>query len=132
MNASDDGNIDLSGSGYRYILQDAEWVKKNTYNGPIALGKVDVLWIANNLGPYAGSEPVITLITVPDPPPEPVGPSDIDSILDAFIDQINVQQVVTVVAAAAGVSIGLVFLWWGARKVKAAFMKAFTSGKLRI
>lgn len=42
--------------------------------------------------------------------------SDFTAILTAIQGQISVSTVVGVLAAAAGISIGLVFMWWGARK----------------
>lgn len=51
------------------------------------------------------------------------------SILDACTAQISVSTVVEVLAVGVGASIGLVFMWWGARKLIAILMKAFRKGK---
>lgn len=53
------------------------------------------------------------------------------SVIDAVSAQISVTSVVEVLAYAVPVSIGLVFMWWGVRKVTAMVMGAFRKGKLR-
>lgn len=58
--------------------------------------------------------------------------SDVESIITAVQGQISVATVVAVLAAVAGVSIGLVFAWWAARKGVSSIMAAFRKGKLRI
>ena len=47
-------------------------------------------------------------------------------------DQISVGTVVGVIAAAIGAGIGLVFMWWGVRKLVRVLMSAFKSGKLKV
>lgn len=64
--------------------------------------------------------------------PRLVEAKDFDNLFLAYTNQINLPFVVVVLAGAAGVSVGLVFLWWGARKVSGSVMKAFKKGKIRI
>lgn len=56
--------------------------------------------------------------------------SDFQSVITAITGQIDVGSVVGVLAAAAGVCIGLVFMWWGVRKVTRMVMSAFRKGKI--
>lgn len=58
--------------------------------------------------------------------------SDWSAVLDALTAQISVSSVVGVIAAVIGAGIGLVFMWWGVRKLIRAIMSAFKSGKLRV
>lgn len=55
--------------------------------------------------------------------------ADFKSILTAATSQISVGTVVEVLAVGVGASIGLVFMWWGAKKLIAILMKAFRKGK---
>ena len=41
-------------------------------------------------------------------------------------------QVLTVLGTVAGVGIGFVLMWFGARKIKSSFVNAFTKGKLSL
>lgn len=59
-----------------------------------------------------------------------IGWSDLSSVLSAITDQISVTTVIAVVAGAIGASIGLVFMWWGVRKLIRVLMAAFRKGKL--
>lgn len=59
-----------------------------------------------------------------------VGWSDLSSVLSAITDQISVSTVVAVVAGAIGAAIGLVFMWWGVRKLIRVLMGAFRKGRL--
>lgn len=59
-----------------------------------------------------------------------VGWSDLSDVLTAITGQISVTTVIAVVAGAIGASIGLVFMWWGVRKLIRVIMNAFRSGKL--
>lgn len=54
------------------------------------------------------------------------------SVIDAMAAQISVSTVVGVLAALVGASIGLVFMWWGVRKMARALMSAFKKGKLSV
>ena len=62
----------------------------------------------------------------------PIQYSDFESIITTLQSQISVQTVVAIIVAAVGASVGLVFMWWGARKVSGALMAAFKKGKIRI
>lgn len=62
--------------------------------------------------------------------PSPVAWSDLSSVLTAITGQITVANVVAVIAGAIGASIGLVFMWWGVRKLIRVLMSAFRKGKL--
>lgn len=54
------------------------------------------------------------------------------SLFDILTAQLNVQSIVGVIAAILGVCVGLVFLWWGARKALSMLMAAFKRGKVSI
>ena len=60
----------------------------------------------------------------------PIGWSDLSDVLTAITGQISVTTVIAVVAGAIGASIGLVFMWWGVRKLIRVLMAAFRKGKL--
>ena len=59
-----------------------------------------------------------------------VGWSDLSSVLTAITGQITVANVIAVIAGAIGAAIGLVFMWWGVRKLIRVLMSAFRKGKL--
>lgn len=59
-----------------------------------------------------------------------IGWSDLSSVLSAITDQISVTTVIAVVAGAITAAIGLVFMWWGIRKLTRVLMGAFRKGKL--
>ncbi len=58
--------------------------------------------------------------------------SDFSSVLTALETQINVSSIAEVLAVVAGATVGIAFLWWGARKVTGALMSAFKKGKVSI
>lgn len=60
-----------------------------------------------------------------------IGWNDLSSVLTAMTDQISVTTVIAVIAGVVGAAIGLVFMWWGVRKLARTLMAAFRSGKLR-
>ena len=60
----------------------------------------------------------------------PIGWSDLSDVLTAITQQISVTTVIAVVAGAIGAAIGLVFMWWGVRKLIRVLMSAFRKGKL--
>lgn len=60
-----------------------------------------------------------------------VTPSDWASVLSAMTGQISVATVVGVIASVVTAGIGLVFMWWGVRKLARTLMAAFRGGKLR-
>lgn len=59
-----------------------------------------------------------------------VSSTDIASVLTALQNQISVASVVEIIAYVIGAGIGLVFMWWAARKLIKTFMGAFRSGRL--
>lgn len=59
-----------------------------------------------------------------------IGWNDLSSVLTAITSQISVTTVIAVVAGAIGASIGLVFMWWGVRKLIRVIMSAFRKGRL--
>lgn len=59
-----------------------------------------------------------------------IGWSDLSSVLTAITAQISVTTVIAVIAGAIGAAIGLVFMWWGVRKLIRVLMSAFRKGKL--
>lgn len=60
-----------------------------------------------------------------------IGPDAWASILSALTSQISVVTVVAVLASVVAAGIGLVFTWWGVRKLGRSLMAAFSSGKLK-
>ena len=60
-----------------------------------------------------------------------IGSAAFKSVIDAVTAQISVTTVVEVLAYAVPLCIGLVFMWWGVRKVTRMIMGAFRKGKLR-
>lgn len=61
-----------------------------------------------------------------------VSATDFESVLTAVQAQISVSTIVGVLAALATAVIGIVFMWWGVRKISGAIMSAFRKGKLSI
>lgn len=61
-----------------------------------------------------------------------VGWSDVSSIISAITSQISVTSVVGVIAGALGISVGLAFVWWVARKGVRTLMSAFRKGKVSV
>ena len=57
--------------------------------------------------------------------------SQFSSVLDSLTSQISVGTILGVITATIGAGIGLVFMWWGVRKLVRAVMSAFKSGKLK-
>lgn len=62
----------------------------------------------------------------------PVSADSFQSILDALTAQISVTSIVGVLASVIGAGIGLVFMWWGVRKLIHVIMAAFKKGKLSV
>lgn len=58
--------------------------------------------------------------------------SSFSSVISAITGQISVATVVEVLAYAAGLAIGFVFMWWGVRKALKVLMKAFRSGRASV
>lgn len=61
-----------------------------------------------------------------------VSSADWASVLSAMTGQISVSTVVAVLASTTGAAIGLVFMWWGIRKLARVLMSAFRKGKLSV
>lgn len=71
----------------------------------------------------------------PEAPPVMLGPvssSDITPYLIALQEQISVSTTVEVLAVTTTGVVGLVFMWWGVRKVVHALMAAFKKGKISL
>lgn len=62
----------------------------------------------------------------------PVQYSDFEPIITTLQAQISIETVVAILVACVAASVGLVFMWWGSRKVTGALMAAFKKGKIRI
>lgn len=58
--------------------------------------------------------------------------ADFASIMTALQNQLNVTTVVEVLAVLVGATVGLVFMWWGARKGLGVLMAAFKKGSARL
>lgn len=58
--------------------------------------------------------------------------SQFSDVITAISNELNVGTVVSVLTAAIPVCIGLVFMWWGVRKVSRMLMGAFKKGRLRL
>ena len=54
------------------------------------------------------------------------------SVITALQEQISVATIVEVLAVAAGVAVGLAFMWWGVRKLTRVLMSAFKKGKVSL
>lgn len=54
------------------------------------------------------------------------------SVISALQEQISVATIVEVLAVAAGVAVGLAFMWWGVRKLTRVLMSAFKKGKVSL
>lgn len=58
-----------------------------------------------------------------------VGVSDFQSVISALTGQISVPTIVAVIAAVIGVTVGIAFMWWGARYASRKIMSALKRGK---
>ena len=58
-----------------------------------------------------------------------VGVSDFQGVLTAMEGQVSVTTVVGVLTAGATAAIGLVFMWWGVRKLTQMLFSAFRKGR---
>lgn len=61
-----------------------------------------------------------------------ISSSDFKSVLDAITGQISVGTIVEVLGVAAGAAVGLVFMWFGIRKLINVLMNAFRKGKMGV
>lgn len=55
-----------------------------------------------------------------------------ESVIEAILGQVSVENIVAVLASAAGIAIAFVFLWWGVRKVTAMVMGSARKGKISV
>lgn len=62
----------------------------------------------------------------------PVDPTAWQGVIDALTGQFSVTTAMGVVAAVVTAGVGLVFAWWGVRKVTRGIMSAFKKGKLSV
>lgn len=62
----------------------------------------------------------------------PITATDLQSLVTALTQQITVANIVGVLAAGLTAVIGIVFAWWGARKLVSMMQRAFKRGKLRL
>lgn len=59
-----------------------------------------------------------------------VGPDSWASVISGMTSQVSVSTIVGVLTSVIGAVMGLVFMWWGIRKVTRMIMSAFRSGKV--
>lgn len=59
----------------------------------------------------------------------PVGVSDFQPIISALTGQISVSTIVAVIAAVIGATVGIAFMWWGARYASRKIMAALKKGR---
>lgn len=58
--------------------------------------------------------------------------ADFTTVLTNLQAQISVSTIVEVLGVGATAAIGMVFMWWGVRKLAAMLMAAFRKGRIRI
>ena len=58
------------------------------------------------------------------------GDIDFSPIIEALQGVITVPQLITIIATTIGVGAAFVLMWFGVRKLKGAFVKGFSKGKL--
>lgn len=58
-----------------------------------------------------------------------VSVSDFQSIISALTGQISVSTIVAVIAAVVGITVGIAFMWWGARYASRKIMSALKKGR---
>ena len=58
--------------------------------------------------------------------------SDLSSVLSALTAQFSVTTAIAVIAGVLGVTVGLAFMWWGARYVTRKIWAALKSGKITV
>lgn len=62
----------------------------------------------------------------------PIGPTDFSSITSAMTAQISVSTIVGVIAAVISMTVGIGFMWWGARYAVRKLMGALKKGKVGV
>lgn len=58
-----------------------------------------------------------------------VSVSDFQSVISALTGQISVSTIVAVIAAVVGITVGIAFMWWGARYASRKIMAALKKGR---
>lgn len=58
-----------------------------------------------------------------------VSVSDFQAIISAITGQISVSTIVAVIASVVGITVGIAFMWWGARYASRKIMAALKKGK---
>lgn len=58
--------------------------------------------------------------------------ADFLSVIEALQAQISVDTIVGILAVAATACVGMVFMWWGVRKVAQVIMSAFRNGTVSL
>lgn len=62
----------------------------------------------------------------------PIGFSDFEAIFTGLTAQINVASIVSVLGGVLAACVGMVFMWWGVRKIARMVMSAFQKGKVSL
>lgn len=58
--------------------------------------------------------------------------ADFLSVIEALQNQISVATLVEVLVVAAAACVGMVFMWWGVRKISQVIMSAFRNGTVSL
>ena len=58
-----------------------------------------------------------------------IGVGDFQSVINAITGQISVSTIVAVIAAVVGITVGIAFMWWGARYASRKIMAALKGGR---
>lgn len=58
-----------------------------------------------------------------------VSVTDFQSIINALTGQISVSTIVAVIAAVVSITVGIAFMWWGARYASRKIMAALKKGR---
>lgn len=62
----------------------------------------------------------------------PVSFADFESIFTGLTAQINVASIIAVLGGVLAACVGMVFMWWGVRKIARMVMSAFQKGKVSL
>ena len=62
----------------------------------------------------------------------PITVDDLKPVFDAMTAQVSVSTIVGVLAGVVGLGIGIVFMWWVARKGTSTLFGAFRKGKMSV
>ena len=61
-----------------------------------------------------------------------VSSTDFQAVISALQSQVSTSTIVGVLTTAATAAIGMVFMWWGVRKVSQVLMSAFKKGRVSL